>query len=141
MASIDPLRRVAHRSNHRDGRLHPSSRSGIRHAMKRPLAALLSAGLLAAAPLAEAQYGGPAAAPPLLHQHVLAALGKIGDTRSTRPILDFLAQDSNAETRGTAVYTLGEIGDISVRDDLKTLRDRERDPRVQQIADEALAKL
>jgi len=82
-----------------------------------------------------------AGAPPLLHQHVLAALGKIGDTRSSRPILDFIQQDNDAASRGTAMYTLGEIGDISARDDLQKLRDAERDPRVRQIAEEALAKL
>ncbi len=44
-------------------------------------------------------------------QHILACLGKIGDPRATRPILDFLARDLDPGARGTAIYALGDIGD------------------------------
>jgi HEAT repeat protein len=80
-------------------------------------------------------------APQPFRLHLLAALGKIGDPRSSRPILDFISQEANADTRGTAIYTLGEIGDISVRQDLQRVRDGENDPRVQKVADDVLAKL
>lgn len=80
-------------------------------------------------------------APQPFRLHLLAALGKIGDPRSSRPILDFISQESNADTRGTAIYTLGEIGDISVREDLRRVRDGENDPRVQKVADDVLGKL
>ena len=80
-------------------------------------------------------------APQPFRKHLLASLGKIGDPRASRPILDFISQERNADTRGTAIYTLGEIGDTSVREELEQIRAGEHDPRVRRVADEALAKL
>ena len=44
-------------------------------------------------------------------QHILVALGKIGDSRATKPILDFLARDGDRGLRGNAIFALGDIGD------------------------------
>lgn len=80
-------------------------------------------------------------APSAMRQHVLTALGKIGDPSASRPILDFVRHERSPEVRGTGVYALGEIGDLSVRDDLRRFGQREPDPRVKRLVDEALAKI
>jgi len=82
-----------------------------------------------------------AGAPGPLRQRVLTSLGRIGDPSASRPILDFLAQEQNADVRGTAIYALGEIGDVTIRDDLVRLGNEEKDPRVKRIVDEALVKI
>jgi hypothetical protein len=82
-----------------------------------------------------------AGAPRPLRQRVLTSLGRIGDPSASRPILDFLAQEQNADVRGTAIYALGEIGDVTIRDDLVKLGNEEKDPRVKRIVDEALVKI
>ncbi|MBI2963642.1 MAG: HEAT repeat domain-containing protein [Deltaproteobacteria bacterium] len=80
-------------------------------------------------------------APLAMRQHILSALGKIGDPSASRSILDFVAQEQSADVRGTGVYALGEIGDLTIRDDLKRLGDGEGDPRVKLLVKEALAKI
>jgi HEAT repeats len=80
-------------------------------------------------------------APNALRQRILAALGKIGDPSASRPILDFIAQERNADVRGTGIYTLGEIGDVTIRDDLRKLGEKESDPRLKRLVDEALVKM
>jgi len=80
-------------------------------------------------------------APGPLRQRVLTALGRIGDPAASRPILDFLAQEPDADVRGTAIYALGEIGDLMIRDDLEKYGEKEKDPRVKHVVDEALAKI
>src|SRR5262249_28233944 len=45
-----------------------------------------------------------------MKQRILASLGKIGDTRAARPIMEFLQRDLDQATRGTAIYALGAIG-------------------------------
>ena len=77
---------------------------------------------------------------PLRHR-ILMALGKIGDARASRPILEFLERDVDPDMRGTAIYALGEIGDATIHEDLKHLRDEENHPRLRRLADEALAKI
>ena len=80
-------------------------------------------------------------APRALRQRILSALGKIGDPSASRPILDFVAQERNPDVRGTGIYTLGEIGDVTIRDDLQKLGEKESDPRLKQLVDEALVKM
>jgi hypothetical protein len=80
-------------------------------------------------------------APGALRQRVLTSLGRIGDPSASRPILDFLAQEQDPDVRGTGIYALGEIGDVTIRDDLKQLGDREKDPRLKRLVDEALVKI
>jgi HEAT repeats/PBS lyase HEAT-like repeat len=80
-------------------------------------------------------------APTAMRQHILAALGKIGDPNASRAILDFVGQEKSPEVRGTAVYALGEIGDVTICDDLRQLGRQEPDPRVKHLVDEAVAKI
>jgi HEAT repeat protein len=80
-------------------------------------------------------------APDGLRQHVLTALGRIGDTTASRPILDFLSQEANPKLRGTGIYALGEIGDLSVQEDLRKIGDRENDPRLKGLVADALSKI
>jgi hypothetical protein len=54
-------------------------------------------------------------------QHILVALGKIGDPRATKPILDFLARGGDVAVRGNAIYALGEIGDKTALPPLETI--------------------
>jgi HEAT repeat protein len=76
-----------------------------------------------------------------LRQRALTALGKIGDTSASRPILDYLGREKNAEVRGTAIYALGELGDMSIRDDLNKLESTETDPRLKRLMREASMKI
>jgi HEAT repeat protein len=80
-------------------------------------------------------------APGALRQRVLTALGRIGDPSASRPILDFIGQEPNADVRGTGIYALGEIGDLAIRDELRKFGERESDPRLRQLVDEALMKI
>ncbi|MGH7857208.1 MAG: HEAT repeat domain-containing protein [Candidatus Binatia bacterium] len=77
---------------------------------------------------------------PLRHR-ILMALGKIGDSRASRPILEFLERDVDDDIRGTAIFAIGEIGDTTIHDDLARLRDRETHPRLKRLASDALAKI
>jgi HEAT repeat protein len=78
---------------------------------------------------------------PWLKQRVLVSLGKIGDTRSARPISDFLARDLDMETRGTAIYALGEIGDPNSVPELKRIGDSTTDETLQRLVRDAIAKI
>jgi HEAT repeat protein len=77
---------------------------------------------------------------PLRHR-ILMALGKIGDARASRPILEFLQRDLAPDVRGTAIFALGEIGDASIRADLARLQETEEHPRLRRLAAEAIAKI
>jgi HEAT repeat protein len=76
-----------------------------------------------------------------VQQRVLAALGKIADPRSTRPICEFLERDLDSSTRGTAVFALGEIGDETAFDVLTELAENGNDPTVSRLAGEAMRKI
>ena len=76
-----------------------------------------------------------------LRQRVLTALGRIGDSSASRPILDYLDREKNPDVRGTAIYALGEIGDLTVRDDLTKLEQTEEDPRLKRLVAEAIIKI
>lgn len=78
---------------------------------------------------------------PWLKQRVLVALGKIGDTRSARPITDFLSRDVDLQTRGTAIYALGEIGDPSSVPELKRMGETATDETSQRLVHDAIAKI
>lgn len=77
---------------------------------------------------------------PLRHR-ILVSLGKIGDARASQPILQYVMQDANRDTRGTGIYAIGEIGDQSIRDELQQFRDHEDDPMLQRLCSEALIKI
>lgn len=78
---------------------------------------------------------------PWLQQRVLVSLGKIGDTRSAKPIADFLSRDTDPATRGTAIYALGEIGDPTSVSDLKRVGESASDETTQRLVRDAIAKI
>ena len=78
---------------------------------------------------------------PWLQQRALVSLGKIGDTRSAKPIADFLSRDTDTATRGTAIYALGEIGDPGSVSDLKRIGDSSSDETTQRLVRDAIGKI
>ena len=76
-----------------------------------------------------------------MKQLILASLGKIGDARAARPIVEFLQRDLDPATRGTAIFALGEIGAPDSTDTLSRLAQSDDDPTVRRLANEALAKV
>ena len=74
-------------------------------------------------------------------QHILVALGKIGDSRATKPILDFLARDGDRRIRGNAVFALGDIGDRNALDTLERIADGGDDPTLRSVAQIAVRKI
>jgi HEAT repeat protein len=76
-----------------------------------------------------------------MKQLILASLGKIGDSRAARPIMEFLQRDLDPATRGTAIFALGEIGAPEATDTLGKLAQTDEDQTVRRLANEALAKV
>jgi len=74
-------------------------------------------------------------------QHILASLGKIGDTHATKPILDFLARDVDPSVRGSAVYALGELGDRSALPTLERFAKADADESFRSLAQSASRKI
>ena len=73
-------------------------------------------------------------------RRILACLGKIGDTRATTPILDFLARDVDPAARGNAIFALGDIGDPAAVKPLQAIAN-DGDPMLRGIAADALKKI
>lgn len=78
---------------------------------------------------------------PMMKQRILAALGKIGDVRAARPIMEFLQRDLDSATRGTAIYALGDIGAPESVDALRGIATTDRDPTLRRLANEAIQKV
>ncbi len=76
-----------------------------------------------------------------LRHRILMTLGKIGDPRASRPILQFVEQSRDADTRGAGIYAIGEIGDMSIHQDLSAFTEGEGDPRLKRLASDALMKI
>jgi len=76
-----------------------------------------------------------------MKQRILAALGKIGDPRAARPVMEFLHRDLDAATRGTAIYALGDIGAPESVDALTQISLNDQDATVRRLAAEALNKV
>ncbi len=76
-----------------------------------------------------------------MKQLILAALGKIGDARAARPIIEFLRRDLDAATRGTAIFALGEIGAPEAVDALSRIAKADADQTVRRLAGEAVTKV
>jgi len=74
-------------------------------------------------------------------QRILAALGKIGDPRATKPILDFLARDIDPTVRGSAIYALGDIGDKTAIPPLEKLAKNTTDDTLRGLAQSAIRKI
>jgi HEAT repeat protein len=73
--------------------------------------------------------------------HLVAALGRIGDARGTLPILEYLDQAADEDSRGTAVFALGEIGDPEANDKLIQIVQNDKSAMVRRLAQEALEKI
>ncbi|MET0152517.1 MAG: HEAT repeat domain-containing protein [Candidatus Binatia bacterium] len=76
-----------------------------------------------------------------LRQRIVMTLGKIGDPRASRPLLQYVSQDMNPEIRGAGIYALGELADESLRQDLARFSEEQTDPRLKRLASEALVKV
>jgi HEAT repeat protein len=76
-----------------------------------------------------------------LRQRILVALGRIKDPSASQRVLDFAAGEPDGELRATAIRVLGEMGDSSVRAELRDLGERERDPTFKTLLSDADAKI
>lgn len=76
-----------------------------------------------------------------MKQRILAALGKIGDTRAARPIMEFLRRDLDLATRGTAIFALGDIGAPESMETLSQIAEADTDQTARRLASEALNKV
>jgi len=74
-------------------------------------------------------------------QRILASLGRIGDTRATGPIMDFLSRDVDPAVRGNAIFALGDIGDPAALPSLEVLARDAQDPLLRSLAAEAARKI
>lgn len=73
--------------------------------------------------------------------HLVAALGRIGDQRGTLPVVEYLKETSDTDSRGTAVFALGEMADPRANDALIDVVDNDQSPMVRKLAQEALEKI
>jgi HEAT repeat protein len=73
--------------------------------------------------------------------HLVAALGRIGDSRGTLSILEFLDETDDPPSRGTAVFALGEIGDPRANDKLIQIVTNDKNAIVRKLAQEAIEKI
>jgi len=78
---------------------------------------------------------------PVVKLHIVAALGRIGDSRGTLPIIEYLKEAPNDQARGTAVFALGEIGDPHASDILVQTVTNDRNAMVRKLAQESLEKI
>jgi HEAT repeat protein len=78
---------------------------------------------------------------PQLKRRILAALGKIGDPRAARPIVEYLQRDLNSDMRGTAIYALGDIGSPEALEALEKIAAADDDQVVRRLASEAANKV
>jgi HEAT repeat protein len=73
--------------------------------------------------------------------HIVAALGRIGDSHGVLPVIEYLKDTRDSDSRGTAVFALGEMGDPRANDALIQLVNNDPDPKVRRLAQEALEKI
>ena len=76
-----------------------------------------------------------------VQQRILVSLGRLGDVHAAAPIGEYLGRDIDPETKGTAVFALGEIGDQASVPKLQTIQTDAADPHMQNLAGEAVAKI
>jgi HEAT repeat protein len=74
-------------------------------------------------------------------QRCLASLGKIGDPRATKPILDFLSRDVETPVRGNAIFALGDIGDPTALPALEQIAQNGSDPMLRGLATDAIRRI
>jgi len=73
--------------------------------------------------------------------HIVAAFGRVGDSRGTLPIVAYLKEAPNDQARGTAVFALGEIGDPHATDVLVQTVTNDKNSMVRKLAQESLEKI
>src|SRR5271155_3030396 len=78
---------------------------------------------------------------PIVKLHLVAALGRIGDSQGTLPIMQYLGEDQDERGRGTAVFALGEIGSDKANPLLTEVVAQDQSPMVRRLAKEALQKI
>ncbi len=78
---------------------------------------------------------------PVVKMHVAAALGRIGDDRAVRPLIQYLYEATDERSRGTAVFALGEIGDHDATDVLTSAATEDPSPTVRRLAQQAIQKI
>lgn len=76
-----------------------------------------------------------------MKQLIIVSLGKIGDPRAARPLIELLRQDLDVDTRGTAVFALGEIGAPESVEVLEHIAQTDQDQMVRRVASEAKYKI
>ncbi len=78
---------------------------------------------------------------PIVKLHLIAAVGRIGDSQATLPVMQYLGEDQDERGRGTAVFALGEIGSDAAVPLLNKVIAEDQSPMVQRLAKEALQKI
>src|SRR5271170_2602999 len=78
---------------------------------------------------------------PIVKLHLVAALGRIGDTQGVVPVMQYLGEDQDERGRGTAVFALGEIGSDRAVPLLNAVVAQDQSPMVRRLAKEALQKV
>ena len=73
-------------------------------------------------------------------RRILVSLGKIGDDRATRPIIDFMSRDVDPSARGNAIFALGDIGDPAAIAPLEAIAN-DGDPGLRGLAAESIRKI
>ena len=76
-----------------------------------------------------------------LRPRILVALGRIKDPKSGRDVLSFVQAESDSELESLGIRVLGEIGDESIRADLRGLAARENNPDAKRLLEDAEAKI
>ncbi len=74
-------------------------------------------------------------------QHILAALGKIGDPRATKPVMDYLSRNVDPAVRGNAIFALGEIGDPEALGELRGIAQKSPDDKLRSLARQAVQRI
>lgn len=78
---------------------------------------------------------------PIVKLHLVAAVGRIGDSQGTIPVMQYLGEDQDERGRGTAVFALGEIGSDTAVPLLNKVIAEDQSQMVQRLAKEALQKI
>ncbi len=76
-----------------------------------------------------------------MEQLIIAALGKIGDLRAAQPLMEFLRRNLDTDTKGTAIFALGEIGAPEAVDVLEHIAQTDENPTIRRVASEARSKI
>ena len=76
-----------------------------------------------------------------MKQLIASSLGKIGDQRAAPPLIELLRRDLDVDTRGTAIFALGEIGAPEAVDILAHIAQTDENQTLRRVASEAKNKI